>query len=181
MTLLSQDRSAWVVLGLVAVLGLSACQKADDSPSAGAPPVAAPTTPGEKLDNAIANTQQAAQKARIAATESTAQARAEASVVGSRAADAVKEAGTEAKSALSAAGAALGNAVDDASITASVSAHLAKDPELSALRIDVDTQRGAVTLSGPAPTEAAKARAEQIARAVHGVTGVSNKLEIRPS
>jgi hypothetical protein len=68
--------------------------------------------------------------------------------------------------------------IDDATITASVSASLAKDPDLSAMKIDVDTQSGVVTLSGPAPTAAAKERATTLAHAVTGVAGVNNHLQV---
>ena len=60
--------------------------------------------------------------------------------------------------------------VDDATITAQVSAGLAKDPDLSAVQINVDTQNGAVTLNGPAPNLAAKDRAQTIAKSIKGVT-----------
>jgi len=56
---------------------------------------------------------------------------------------------------------------------------LAKDPGLSALRIDVDTRGGEVTLSGSAPDLAAKDRASQLAWGIKGVTRVDNRLEIR--
>lgn len=69
--------------------------------------------------------------------------------------------------------------VDDAAITAKVNANLAKDPDLSAMKIDVDTKSGIVTLSGPAPTPAAKDRATSLAQAVDGVAGVNNNLEVR--
>lgn len=68
--------------------------------------------------------------------------------------------------------------VGDAAITASVNAGLAKDPELSALRINVDTKNGQVSLYGSAPSEAAKQRAQQIAMNEKGVTGVDNQLAI---
>ena len=76
------------------------------------------------------------------------------------------------------AGAAVKAAVDHAAITASISAKLAKDADLSALRIDVDTKDGTVTLSGPAPTQAAKDRASQLAREVEGVKNVTNNLKV---
>lgn len=69
--------------------------------------------------------------------------------------------------------------VDDAAITASVNASLAKDPDLSAMKINVDTKSGVVTLNGPAPTVAAKDRATSLAQAVDGVAGVNNNLEVR--
>ena len=64
-------------------------------------------------------------------------------------------------------------------ITAAVSTGLAKDPDLSAIKIDVDTKGGQVTLSGPAPNAAAKARAEEIAKSVKGVSAVDNRLELK--
>ncbi|VTU33607.1 BON domain-containing protein [Variovorax sp. PBL-E5] len=81
--------------------------------------------------------------------------------------------------ALKNAGNAMVATVDDAAITASVSTALAKDPELSAVRIDVNTKGGAVSLRGPAPSAAAKARASEIAKAQTGVSSVDNQLDVR--
>ena len=72
------------------------------------------------------------------------------------------------------------DAVEDAGITASIKTDLAKDPSLSALKIDVDTSNGRVKLNGTAPTEAARDRAAQIAMAVKGVQGVDNLLTVEP-
>jgi hyperosmotically inducible periplasmic protein len=69
--------------------------------------------------------------------------------------------------------------VADAAITASVNADLAKDNDLSALRIDVDTHNGHVTLKGTAPSEAAKERAARMAGQVKGVTSVDNQLIVQ--
>jgi len=69
-------------------------------------------------------------------------------------------------------------AVNDATITASVNAELAKDPSLSALRINVDTSNGQVLLKGKAPDAAAKDRATQLAQSVKGVNGVDNQLAV---
>ena len=65
---------------------------------------------------------------------------------------------------------------DDALIAAKVTTGLAADKNLSALRIKVEAQGGVVTLRGPALTVAARARAEEIARNVRGVTSVNNQL-----
>ena len=70
--------------------------------------------------------------------------------------------------------------MDDIGITASISSQFAKDPDLSAIKIDVDTKNGAVTLNGPAPTAAAKDKASTIAKAVKGVISVDNKLMVKP-
>ena len=77
------------------------------------------------------------------------------------------------------AGAKASNAVQDAAITVEVKAMLAKDPNLSALAINVDTAGGRVALKGTAPTGAAKDRATELARAVSGVTAVENQLAVK--
>ena len=76
------------------------------------------------------------------------------------------------------AGEATGSKVSDAVITTSVNAQLVKDPSLSALKIDVDTSAGRVALKGAAPSEAARARATQLASAVKGVVSVDNQLRV---
>jgi len=68
--------------------------------------------------------------------------------------------------------------VDDAGITASINAELAKDPSLSAMKIDVDTSNGHVLLRGTAPDKAARDRATMLAANVKGVTSVENRLEV---
>jgi osmotically-inducible protein OsmY len=68
--------------------------------------------------------------------------------------------------------------VNDATITAAVNADLAKDPDLSALRINVDTHDGRVALYGSAPNESAKMRAEKLAMSEKGVVSVDNKLAV---
>ena len=90
-----------------------------------------------------------------------------------------EQAGTTAKAKTESAAASVAGAMDDASITAAVSTGLAKDPDLSANKIAADTKGGQVTLSGPAPNAAAKARAEEIAKSVKGVSAVDNKLEVK--
>lgn len=74
---------------------------------------------------------------------------------------------------------AMGNSVDDMAITASISAGFAKDGDLSAIKIDVDTKNGVVSLVGPAPSTVARDRATTIAKAVKGVTSVDNKLVVK--
>lgn len=72
----------------------------------------------------------------------------------------------------------VGTAIDDAGITAKIKAALAVDPALSAARIDVQTERGIVRLSGPAPDPAARERASVLASAPDGVRGVDNRLTL---
>lgn len=73
----------------------------------------------------------------------------------------------------------LGEKIDDAQITAKVNAGFASDSELSAIRIDVDTRDGVVTLTGPAPTAAAKERATEIAKNIKDVKSVNNQLQVK--
>lgn len=73
----------------------------------------------------------------------------------------------------------VGEAVDDARITALVNAELARDPELSALKIDVDTDQGRVVLNGQAPNPGARERAERLASGIEGVHSVDNRLTVQ--
>jgi hyperosmotically inducible protein len=125
-------------------------------------------TAGQKLDSAVARTEQAGADAKAKADQMATDAKAKA-----------ESSTASAESKLKEAGAAAVASVDDAAITAAVSAGLAKDPDLSAIKIDVDTKGGTVSLTGPAPNPAAKERAEQIAKAVKGVNAVDNKLEVK--
>jgi osmotically-inducible protein OsmY len=157
---------AWlVVLAAGATLALAACDKSDNRSA------------GEKLDSAVAKTEQAAQTAATKTGEAVREAKAKVDASGTTAE--VKDGMANVKEAAKDAGAAVSATVDDAAVTASVSAGLAKDPDLSAIKINVDTKAGAVSLKGPAPTAAAKARAEEIAKGVQGVTSVDNQLEVR--
>ncbi|HJV60048.1 MAG TPA: BON domain-containing protein [Albitalea sp.] len=113
-------------------------------------------TVGQKVDQAVASAQTAAADVKQSAKRGLDQA-----------AEATKETSEK-----------LASKVDDAAITASVKAGIAKDPELSALRVDVDTQGGHVMLSGVAPNAAAKERAQAIAAQEKGVTSVDNRLAI---
>jgi hypothetical protein len=69
--------------------------------------------------------------------------------------------------------------LNDAAITASIKADLLRDPDLSALKIDVDTHDGVVTLNGLAANETAKTRAERMAQSVKGVREVRNHLTVK--
>jgi osmotically-inducible protein OsmY len=66
--------------------------------------------------------------------------------------------------------------VSDTAITASIKTDLLKDPDLSVLKIDVDTRDGVVTLNGLADNDDARNRAQKIAEGVKGVREVRNFL-----
>jgi hyperosmotically inducible protein len=68
--------------------------------------------------------------------------------------------------------------VKDAAITTAVNAKLAQDKTLSAMRIDVDTVDGKVSLRGMAPDPSARERATTLASAVDGVKSVDNQLVV---
>ena len=72
-----------------------------------------------------------------------------------------------------------GRPMSDTAITASIKTDFLKDPDLSVLKIDVDTKNGVVTLNGLAADEAARGRAEKIAGAIKGVREVRNFLVIK--
>lgn len=149
-----------LALGLLATLPiLMACESADSS-----------KTVGQKLDTAVAKTEQAATDVKDATKASI-----------ESAASAMRVGATEAKAAAQTATNSVNIDAQDATITASVAAGLIKDPDLSAIKIDVDTKQGVVSLYGPAPSQAALERATAIAKAVKGVSAVDNKLTVKTS
>ncbi len=77
------------------------------------------------------------------------------------------------------AGSGDGSALADAAITASIKTDFLKDPDLSVLKIDVDTRDGVVTLNGLAANDAARQRAGRIAQGIKGVKEVRNYLVLK--
>ena len=114
-------------------------------------------TAGQKLDNSIERTEQAVDNAATSTGNAV-----------DSAVDSSRNAGNDAM-----------NAAGEAGTTAKVNAALVADSELSALKINVDTVGTTVTLSGDAPTQVAKDRATELARAVEGVTSVNNMLVVK--
>ena len=115
-----------------------------------------PPTVGEKIDAGIARTQEAATEAKKD----------------------LQAAGSEIKQEASQAGSAIADGAADTTITTKVKAALAADDQLSAVAIGVETTNKVVTLTGPAPTQAASDRASSMAQAVDGVNGVKNQLTV---
>ena len=72
-----------------------------------------------------------------------------------------------------------GQNVDDASITASVKTKLAAEKPATLTKVDVDTNKGTVYLTGNVETPAIKERATELARQVSGVREVVNNLKIQ--
>lgn len=81
---------------------------------------------------------------------------------------------------LTACGKTVGETIDDATITTRVKAALLNDPDVAGLRIDVDTFKGVVTLSGSVRTAAERDKAVTIARRISGVSDVKSTLQIQP-
>jgi len=70
-------------------------------------------------------------------------------------------------------------AISDSVITTKIKAEYAKDKQVSAMRIKVDTDdKGVVTLSGNARSSAESDQAAKIARDTKGVTSVSNNIVV---
>lgn len=90
--------------------------------------------------------------------------------------EAAREAGQDARAAVSEAG----DKAKDVAITAEVKMRLARDDQLQALAIDVDTANKQVVLRGNAPSTEARNRATELARGVDGVTEVRNELNVQP-
>jgi osmotically-inducible protein OsmY len=81
---------------------------------------------------------------------------------------------------LTACGKSVGETIDDATITTRVKTSLLNDPDVGGLRIDVDTFKGVVTLSGRVKTKDEEAKALALARKIGGVADVKSTLQIQP-
>ena len=77
------------------------------------------------------------------------------------------------------AGRAIGETIDDATLTAKVKAALLQAAEVKGMQINVDSDRGAVQLSGFVENQSQIDKAVQIAKAVNGVREVHDKMTIK--
>jgi hyperosmotically inducible periplasmic protein len=160
-----------MLAGAVAALALSACDRAtmDKADREGA-------EIGKKTSDVLSRTEaglrDAGRKARDTLADATKPAPASDAHDAAHPAEsrdaAPKDTGRQAREALG-----------DAAITASIKTDFLKDPDLSVLKIDVDTRDGVVTLNGLAENEAARSRAEQIAGGIKGVRQVRNFLVVK--
>jgi hyperosmotically inducible protein len=80
---------------------------------------------------------------------------------------------------VSACGKTVGETIDDATITTRVKTALLNDPQVAGLKIDVDTTKGVVTMSGIVRSREEEQRALQIARGVPGVQDVRSTLQVQ--
>ena len=80
---------------------------------------------------------------------------------------------------VSACGKTVGETIDDATITTRVKTALLNDPQVAGLKIDVDTTKGIVTMSGIVKSREEEQRAVQLARGVPGVQDVKSTLQVQ--
>jgi hyperosmotically inducible protein len=167
------------VIAAIATLALAGCNRE-----------AGERTVGQKLDNAIDRTQQKLAEAGEKTSQKLQEASDKTQVALATAADkvvvktgeavtAVQEATVAPGNAVGASATETGKAMTDTAITASIRTDFLKDPDLSVLKIDVDTRDGVVTLNGLAGDEAARSRAEKMAGAIKGVREVRNFLVVK--
>jgi hyperosmotically inducible protein len=77
------------------------------------------------------------------------------------------------------AGRLIGEQLDDATLTAKVKTALLQAPDVKGMQVNVDSDRGAVQLSGFVESQTQIDRAVEIAKAVSGVREVHNKMTIK--
>ena len=150
----------------IATLTLGGCQR-----EAGEPTV------GQKLDTAIDRTQEKLAVAGQKTSQKLAELGDKTQAAVASATDKAVEKTGQAVSAVQEV--SVSPAVNDTAITASIKTDFLKDPDLSVLKIDVDTKGGVVTLNGLAGDDAARARAEKMAGSIKGVKEVRNFLVIK--
>jgi osmotically-inducible protein OsmY len=76
-------------------------------------------------------------------------------------------------------GETMGQNIDDTNITTSVKTKLAAEKGITLTRVQVDTNRGVVQLTGVVDSAADRSKAEQVARSVGGVKSVVNNLQVK--
>lgn len=77
-------------------------------------------------------------------------------------------------------GKTVGEALDDTTITTRVKTAMLNDPAVGGLRIDVDTFKSVVTLSGRVKSQAERDQAVALARGINGVVEVKDALQVIP-
>jgi len=77
-------------------------------------------------------------------------------------------------------GKTVGETLDDTTITTRVKTAMLNDPNVGGLRIDVDTFKGVVTLSGRVKSQAEREQAIQLARMISGVVEVKDAMQVIP-
>jgi hyperosmotically inducible protein len=76
-------------------------------------------------------------------------------------------------------GETVGQNIDDTTLTSYVKTKLVADKAANLTRVDVDTTRGVVSLTGVVESEEQRKRAGQLAAQVDGVKRVINNLQVQ--
>jgi osmotically-inducible protein OsmY len=71
-----------------------------------------------------------------------------------------------------------GEVLTDAAITTAVKSKFLADPDVSGMKIDVDTTNGVVTLHGTVPSAVERRRAVELAKETNGVKSVKDDLKV---
>ena len=79
---------------------------------------------------------------------------------------------------VAACGKSVGETIDDATVTTRVKTAFINDKEVGAMRIDVDTFKGVVTLSGSVKSKAEEDKAVALAKTINGVVDVKSTLQV---
>ncbi len=151
---MNTSKTIAAISAVLLAVGLSACDKYTSSGE----------TVGQKVDKAIDKTNE------------------KVADVGDKVGATVDKAGStvaNAAASVSDKAAETTTAINDGTITASINADLVKDPDLSVLKIDVDTREGVVSLNGLVKDEASRLRAATIASGIKGVRQVNNHLVVK--
>lgn len=149
-------RHAAVLGVLLAAVALGACNRRDESGTA-----------GQKVDAAITKADEKIEAAKDSMARDADQAKA-----------AANQAMTDAKQSTGDAARAAGEMLTDTAITGRIKASLMAENGLKLRDVSVETQSGRTVLRGTAPNAAARDQATQIAGAVQGVVAVDNQLTV---
>ncbi len=71
-----------------------------------------------------------------------------------------------------------GEILDDSTITSAINVEIIKSPDLKYLKINVDSFRGHVTLTGVVPSKNAEQKLIEISKGVRGVKSVKSNLMV---
>lgn len=126
---------------------------------------------GEKVGNAAVAAGEDVGQATEEATE-------EAAIAAEKAGENLKEGAEKAGENLKEGAENAAEAAGDATITTRVKGRLLADPEVKAVKIDVDTVGGVVTLTGTAATRAQAQEAVKLARNTEGVKSVVDNIQV---
>ncbi|WP_027016472.1 BON domain-containing protein [Comamonas composti] len=154
---LMMQRHCKIIAITALAFGLAACNKSPDEQTA-----------GQRLDAGLEQSQKTMEEAGRKAEEALDNAQAK-----------MEEGAGKLESSASEAMGKAEEALDDTAITTSIKAALLKESPADALKIEVRTEAGVVTLSGAVDSEALKIRVVEIAKEVKGVVSVSDNLEVK--